>query len=291
MCGSCAKKRRPCIYTPVKLADRVPNGRHVLAFPVDDTYDHDTTEIGILDPVLGLGDKLLEVRNVYPAEHGQGTFHTMDLSAKCLLKRASTSPKIEPCSPKLAILCPQSSARERWSSIFGYEALSLNPLGDYVKTAILYAPENRALDLACQYTLNSMFAFQRRDDASLMRAHKTGAKALAALKAAVSSSLSNDDMRNVTIAMLLHFAAEVSRVVVDPLTGIHADRMKALYQIGVVQLRAAYARGSLYASTLSSSARFEDSLSRDCWFTLHGRGMVQSIENTLGHRIDGALGI
>lgn len=113
-------------------------------------------------------------------------------------------------SPKPALLCPQAKVSVTWAKIFGYEALELNPLGGWIKTAWLWAGGDTNIDLALGYVLKSMRAFQSRDEESRVRACAAGEKALLSVQTALSSRKGQERIENLVLAVMLHCAAEVN---------------------------------------------------------------------------------
>lgn len=111
-------------------------------------------------------------------------------------------------SPVPALLCPQTQQAAEWSSIFGFEALQLNPLGSWIQSAWTRRGENACLDFASDYTLESMRAFRQKDQVSVSRAWAKAERALRSLQAAMQSKKTNQEC--LIFAVMLHCAAEVS---------------------------------------------------------------------------------
>ena len=111
-------------------------------------------------------------------------------------------------SPKQGLLDPQTSLASKWGSVFGFEALDLNPLGAWLKAAWLCEGEDGYLDLAGEYALESMLSFHERDRVSSSRVYSKGAKALESLQVATNTRESVN-LKNLIVAVMLHYAAEV----------------------------------------------------------------------------------
>jgi hypothetical protein len=112
-------------------------------------------------------------------------------------------------SPKSAILCQPTKIAAQWASIVGYESIDLNPLGEWLRLAWSAAGEDTTINLACEYTLSSMVAFQLRNKATLRRAYTAGARAIKSLQTAVRACSGPDRIHSLILAVLLHCAAEV----------------------------------------------------------------------------------
>lgn len=114
-------------------------------------------------------------------------------------------------SPSPAMLCPQTRNAISLGSIFGYEALDLSPLGPWVRLAWPNSDSNPCLELASQYAHQSMVAFQHsHSEESLKRASRTGLAALQSLQSGIESCQDDRDKESLVIAVMLHYAAEVS---------------------------------------------------------------------------------
>lgn len=67
------------------------------------------------------------------------------------------------------------------------------------------------VELATQYALESMIAYREfHSEESLRRASRIGVRALRSLQFSIDSSPDNEDKLYLVIAMMLHYAAEVS---------------------------------------------------------------------------------
>lgn len=109
------------------------------------------------------------------------------------------------------LLSPETALAAHFGSVFGYEALNLDPLGRWIRHAWRHQGEDAALDYASQYTFASMLSFRRRDEESARRAWIAGAKALQALQEAVNMRNKREADTGLTVTIMLHYAAEVSQ--------------------------------------------------------------------------------
>ena len=119
--------------------------------------------------------------------------------------------------PTATLLCPTTALSARYGSVFGFEALTLNPLGRWTRYAWTHAGEDDFLDFASDYAYDSMFAFQHRDDSQTMQVRLTGQRAIQKLQAAVDATAGSAKMDdNLVVAIMLHYAAEVSYFICSP---------------------------------------------------------------------------
>lgn len=174
-------------------------------------FERNTESQGQTNPDVEVIDDL-GIKHARPADSGDGTFLTLGQSRTCHLKRRPRVPSWRGSRPKSALLCAQSEICARWGSFFGYDALDMNPFGYYLKTALPLATESKPLSLASQYALDSLAALRFSTQQSRLQAHSSGAKALKALKATVPSCQSIEDIQSLSLAILLHFAAEVKLI-------------------------------------------------------------------------------
>ncbi|KAF2722273.1 hypothetical protein K431DRAFT_345771 [Polychaeton citri CBS 116435] len=112
-------------------------------------------------------------------------------------------------SPSPPLLCPQSSLATRWGSVFGYEALSLNPLGDWVQVVFLRIGLHTCLDDACEYTLQSMLAFKYDGCTSSEQLYMAHGRALRSLRLLLNSTLARTNILDAMLAIMLIYAAEI----------------------------------------------------------------------------------
>ncbi|KAK4493675.1 hypothetical protein PRZ48_014860 [Zasmidium cellare] len=189
MCGPCSIKRRPCHYVEsVFVHDRSSPGQTAVITPAD-----------ALDTIISnrkpseQAPCTLRLKRHHKAKAGQGEFLTFEP-----VKPSSPSPVRASSPPSIDL-----------GSVFGHEALELSPLGPWVHLAQQRSGENPCLELALQYTLQCMIAFQQsHSEESVKRASRIGVRALRSLQSSIESSQDHDDKLSVVYAIMLHYAAE-----------------------------------------------------------------------------------
>lgn len=111
--------------------------------------------------------------------------------------------------PAAGLLCPVTKLCVRYGSVFGFDALDLNPLGRWITYAWHHAGEDTFLDLASDYAYASMAAFQHRNAENTIRTSVAGKRALRSLRTAVEAFETTQKGDNLVVAVMLHYAAEV----------------------------------------------------------------------------------
>lgn len=119
-----------------------------------------------------------------------------------------------PSMPGLS--CPETALASRYSALFGFEALELNPLGNWIRYAWKHVREDTCLDDALEYTYMSMLSFRRRDAGDDLQTCLKRRKALSSLQAAVDCASEPGENDNLVVAVMLHYAAEVRVGVFHP---------------------------------------------------------------------------
>ena len=218
-CSACMKKSRPCFYKAEKSLVNTSIGEQLLPIRDDQTSralvtlsTRSTTPASPAEKhKSGTTDaKSLRLKYVHRTEDSQGVYLTFGPSGSFQGKRRhSTTHTLRMTSPKRAILCQPTKIAARWGSIFGYESIDLNPLGEWLRLAWSAEGEDTAINLACEYTVSSMIAFQLRNKAALSRAYAAGARAIQSLQTAVRTCSGRESIYNLILAVLLHCAAEV----------------------------------------------------------------------------------
>lgn len=114
-------------------------------------------------------------------------------------------------SPPPSLSCPETALASRYGALFGFEALELNPLGNWIRYAWKHAGADACLDDASEYAYMSMLSFRGRDADDAVRICLKGRKALRSLQAAVDCASEQRGNENLVVAVMLHYAAEVRR--------------------------------------------------------------------------------
>ena len=160
---------------------------------------------GELDP------EFFKLRYVKETNDNQGLYLTFGRPRNYRRKqRQDDALLLQPPSPITTIQSQESKLIKKWGSLFGYNSMDLNPLGEWLRLAWPMIGEDTAVTHACEFALSSMELFQLRTDAALSRAYTAGARAIDSLKAAVRTFSGPERTRNLILAVSLHSAAEVS---------------------------------------------------------------------------------
>lgn len=191
MCGQCSIKRRPCHYVePVFIHDRNSGVQSRASTPpnsVDGAFDNSKTAERVT----------LRLKRHRRAQAGKGEFLTFE--------------PVRTPSPTPVRLSPQPTYSLNLGSVLSEEALDFSPLGPWVKLAQRGNGGSLCVQLALQYALQSMIAFRDlHPEESLKKASGIGVRALRSLQSSINSSADNGHKMDVVVAMLLHYAAEVS---------------------------------------------------------------------------------
>ena len=235
-CGSCSKKGRACNYKSAKNSKFVHELVESLHHDRVSQGSASSTPASASNHILARNENCgriqtdqtvtLRLRRSRKAEVGGGEFSIFGRPAdngKARVARRQTGSAIymRPMiqlgeanklilSPSPALKCPQTTLAASWASIFSFEALNLNPLGDWVKQAWCRTGEDAYLDLAADYALQSMQAFQLRQPSSDSKTLAAGQRALRSLRAAFDTRLFELSPENMLVTVMLHYAAEVS---------------------------------------------------------------------------------
>lgn len=118
-------------------------------------------------------------------------------------------------SPGPLLACPQARIATNLSTIFGYAALNLAPLGPWVRLGWPSSVStNTCIELASQYALESVVVFQHgHSEQSLARTSKIGLTALRSLQWNIERCRDDEEKQALVVAVMLHFAAEVRFVI------------------------------------------------------------------------------
>ena len=146
-----------------------------------------------------------------PAKTRRRSSQIADASSIHKINIEPDGPQLQLLDPMPRFLCQQSKRSMEWGVVFGFEALDMNPLGRWVKLSWPSIEEDLCVELASDYALKSMLAFQQRDELSLNRAYSAGGKALRSLQDAIGacSTQTQSATTNLVAAVMLHYAAEV----------------------------------------------------------------------------------
>lgn len=214
------KKCRPCRYKSEHPQVNSEIGEQLLRILVGGTHkapllrpESRFTPISSNDDVEGHASNVepLSLKQAKPADNGKALYLTFGDSTHTLERRKrSTTFKRRLPSPSRILLSRSTEIAARWASIFGYEALDLNPLGPWLREAWQTAEEAHVVEVACEYALSSMHVFQSRTTVALRQAYITSSRALQALQFAVRTCSGQDRIRSLLLASLLHSAAEAS---------------------------------------------------------------------------------
>ena len=112
--------------------------------------------------------------------------------------------------PMVLLTRSQDSLASKWISIAGSASLDLYPLGKWVKLAWDHVGRNSYLDLAVEYALSAMTGFRQHSRSDSVNIPEIGGRAMRSLRQAIMAGTNDID---VYVAVMLHYAAEVSRVV------------------------------------------------------------------------------
>ena len=116
---------------------------------------------------------------------------------------------LSPSSLKF-ISSPQESLAAKWISVVGPASLSLYPLGSWIKFAWAHVGCDAYLDLAVDYALSAITAFRKEDQSDFVKISSIGGRAVRSLRQAIMRGTKTID---VYVAVMLHYAAEVSRFI------------------------------------------------------------------------------
>ena len=213
------KKSRPCHYEFKELLVNASIGEQLLPIrenqtsqtPIIPSTGPTTLESQVEKHKVGAIDAgSWRLKYVHRTNDSQGLYITFGRPRRFQGQRSqSTTHPPRTMSPKSAILCQPTQIAAHWASVIGYESIDLNPLGEWLRLAWSAAGEDKAISLACEYTLSSMVAFQSRENAALNRTYAAGARAIQSLQTAVKACSGPETIHNLILAVLLHCAAEV----------------------------------------------------------------------------------
>lgn len=190
MCGQCSIKRRPCHYVEsVFIHDRSSGAQSRASTPT-------TNMNAAVDACKAAERVTLRLKRHRKALAGEGEFLTFE--------------PVRTPSPTPVRVSPQPAVSLDLGSVCGEEALDFGPLGPWVKLSQSSNESDSCVEMALQYALQSMIAFQdSHPEESLKRANRIGVRALRSLQSSIDSSPDNEDKFYLVVAMMLHYAAEV----------------------------------------------------------------------------------
>jgi hypothetical protein len=216
VCTACEKKSRPCRYQVEKLLLNDDIGEQLVAIQVGQSSRPDIASIfsprsterynnGHLD------SEHFKLQCVQRTDDSEGLYLTFARPRNSRKKQRQHKALVQqPTSPASSIHCQESKLIKKWGSVFGYNAMDLNPLGEWLRLAWPVIGDDIAVTHACEFALRSMELFQLRTDMALSQAYTAGTRAIDSLQAAVKTCSGLERTRNLILAVSLHSTAEVS---------------------------------------------------------------------------------